>query len=650
MRKNILFILICLFFTIATNAQTKSWKRGACMSNLRDADFEALKTGMTWFYDWGNAPAGVGTAASDSRDIEYCPMRWGENWNPGAIRSYVQAHPNCKYLLAFNEPNFTNQANLTPQQAAALWPEIRALADELELKIISPGLNYSAWKDWSTPKKWFDAFFQLVPIDEVDGIALHCYMGWSSALIGYVKEYIGLYNKPIWLTEFCSWDDRHGTPDVAMKKIQKEYLVDVFDYLETEPMVARYAWFMAKTGENDAVPFFPWMQLLNGHNGLLTENGKIFNNMSSYDDTFYHNTQARIQANHYIRMKGIHLEETSDADGIINVYDFNNGDYLEYNVEPSANGDYYLFLRYSCLLDAQLNVQTGETIRETLELPASGNGWATKRYPLTLSAGKQKIRINCTNGNNVRLNWLTVSTDANAETEENNGGENPGETTNLALNKPVEASSEQAYGNRLARFAVDGVIDTERWATEWEGANIDNDRWFLVDLQQSYHLDRITIYWEAAYATAYYIEASDDKQNWTKIYETTAGSGGTEELPVNAVGRYVRFQCVTRATQYGVSFYEFEVYGKNIVTDIASPEQGKIAVYLNAAGNELTIDIPGTEQYNQLQINDMAGKTLQTVVIDRSQLHLNLSAYPAGIYLLSFIGDKQMETMKMVRK
>jgi hypothetical protein len=532
------------------------------MSNLREADFEALKTGLAWFYDWGNTPTEVGTTASDSRDIEYCPMRWGTGWNPNSIRQYVQAHPNCQYLMAFNEPNFRDQANLTPQDAADLWPEIKALANELGLKIISPALNYSGWAEWSTPKKWFDAFFQLVPISEVDGIALHCYMGWSDALIGYVKEYIGYYNKPIWLTEFCSWDNRNGTPEAAMKKIQKEYLVDVFDYLETEPMVARYAWFMAKTGENNAVPFFPWMQLLNGHDGALTENGKIFNHMSSYDDDFYHNTQERIQANHYIRMKGIHLEEAKDADGIINVYDFANGDYLEYNVEPSAAGEYYLFLRYSCLLDAELNVQIDGTVLQTLPLPASGSGWATKRYTLALNAGKQKIRFNCTNGNNVRLNWMNISGNENAETEENNGGGGTGENTNLALNKPVEASSEQTDGNRLARFAVDGVIDGERWATEWAGANADNDRWFLVDLQQSHVLDRITIYWEAAYATAYYIEASDDKQQWTRIYETNAGTGGTEELIVNGSGRYVRFKCVTRATQYGVSFYEFEVYGK----------------------------------------------------------------------------------------
>ena len=417
MTKKLLLISIGIGCIFILEAQTKSWKRGACMSNLREADFEALQTGLTWFYDWGNTPSAIGISASDARNIEYCPMRWGDGWNPNAIRNYVMEHPNCKYLLTFNEPNFKNQANLTPQQAAARWPEIKALAKELNLKIISPALNYSAWADWSTPKKWLDAFFQLVPIDDVEGIALHCYMGWSSSLIGYVKEYIGYYNKPIWLTEFCAWDNRWGTPEVEMKNLQREYLVDTFDFLETEPMVKRYAWFMAKTSENNAIPAFPWMQLLNGHNGVLTENGKIFNNMSSYDDHFYHNTQSRIQANHYIRMKGIHLEETTDKDGIINVYDFNAGDYLEYNVEVPASGSYYFFIRHSNAGNAQINVQIDRNTPITIALPATGNNtWATHPYTVHLDAGKQKVRLACTTGTAIRINWLNITTNANAET------------------------------------------------------------------------------------------------------------------------------------------------------------------------------------------------------------------------------------------
>jgi hypothetical protein len=500
------------------------------------------------------------------------------------------------------------------------------------LKVISPALNYSSWTEWNSPKKWLDAFFQSVPVEEIDGIALHCYMGWSEALINYVQEYIQYYHKPIWLTEFCAWDNRDGTPDEAMKKIQREYLVDAFDFLETEPMVARYAWFMAKTGENNAVPQFPWMQLLNGNEGILTENGKIFNHMSSYDDTFFHNTQTRIQANHYIRMKGVHLEETDDENGIIHACDFNSDDYLDYNLDVPATGTYYLFLRYSYSFGGRLALQKegGNATIAELELPPSGTGWATKKYIVHLNAGKQKIRLTCLSGNNIRFNWMNVASDENAEIEGGYDATDPDNLVNLALQKPVEASSEQAYGNRKAKFAVDGIIDSQRWATEWQGAHIDNDRWFMVDLQKICAIDRIAIYWEAAYATAYDIEVSDDRQTWRRIYQTSTGKGGVEELATaKGSGRYVRFKCVERATQYGVSFYEFEVYGAE-ATDMRNIDEVKVSLYPNPAGKLLYIN--GINGKKQVRITDLLGKTM---IAEQTDGSIDISNLEKGVYLFS---------------
>ena len=416
----ILLVLTYICFTLTIAAQTKSEKRGACMSNLNRADFEALHDGLSWFYDWRNVPSFVGVSASDEYNIEYCPMIWGTAWNPDVIRKYVINHPNCKYLLTFNEPNFEEQANLTPQQASVYWHEIKALANELNLKLISPALNYSYWDEWNTPQKWLDAFFELIPIEDVDGIAIHCYMGYSDALINFVKEYINYYKKPVWLTEFCSWDDRHGTPPSDMKKNQREYMIDTFNFLETEPNVKRYAWFMAKTSENNAVPHFPWMQLLNGNNGDLTEIGKIFNNMSSYDNNFYHDTKSRIQANHYLQMKGIYLEETTDIDGIIDVYDFSAGDFLEYNIDISVAGVYHLFVRHFNTFDTQISILIDGETKTQILLPATPNNkWATHKFSIDLLEGKQKIRLFCQTGSAVKINWLNISTNENAETVDN---------------------------------------------------------------------------------------------------------------------------------------------------------------------------------------------------------------------------------------
>ncbi len=70
----------------------------------------------------------------------------------------------------------------------------------------------------------------------------------------------------------------------------------------------------------------------------------------------------------------------------------------------------------------------------------------------------------------------------------------------------------------------------------------------------------MTLDWEAAYATAFQIQASPDGNTWTTIYSTTTGTGGTQTLSVTGTGRYVRMYGTTRATPYGYSLWEFGVY------------------------------------------------------------------------------------------
>ncbi len=53
---------------------------------------------------------------------------------------------------------------------------------------------------------------------------------------------------------------------------------------------------------------------------------------------------------------------------------------------------------------------------------------------------------------------------------------------------------------------------------------------------------------------------STDNTNWTTIYSTTAGTGGNQTLSVTGTGRYIRMYGTARATQYGYSLWEFQVY------------------------------------------------------------------------------------------
>ncbi|MFC4031943.1 discoidin domain-containing protein [Streptomyces polygonati] len=126
--------------------------------------------------------------------------------------------------------------------------------------------------------------------------------------------------------------------------------------------------------------------------------------------------------------------------------------------------------------------------------------------------------------------------------------------TLLSQGKPATASSTENVGTP-ASAAVDGNT-----GTRWSSAAAD-PQWLQVDLGATSSLSQVVLNWETAYAKAYQIQTSADGTNWTSAYSTTTSTGGTETLSVNGSGRYVRIYTTQRATQYGVSLWEFQVFG-----------------------------------------------------------------------------------------
>ncbi|MBC6460835.1 discoidin domain-containing protein [Actinomadura sp. HBU206391] len=58
------------------------------------------------------------------------------------------------------------------------------------------------------------------------------------------------------------------------------------------------------------------------------------------------------------------------------------------------------------------------------------------------------------------------------------------------------------------------------------------------------------------------METSADGSTWTSVYATTAGDGGTDDVTFPAIpARHVRVYGTQRATPYGYSLWEMEVYG-----------------------------------------------------------------------------------------
>src|SRR5579859_46550 len=126
-------------------------------------------------------------------------------------------------------------------------------------------------------------------------------------------------------------------------------------------------------------------------------------------------------------------------------------------------------------------------------------------------------------------------------------------TTNVALNKTATASSVE-NGGTTANLAVDGSLTT-RWSSAFS-----DPQWLQVDLGATQSICQVTLVWETAYGKAYQIQTSPDATNWTTIFSTTTGAGGTENLTVSGSGRYIRMYGTVRATQYGYSLWEFQVF------------------------------------------------------------------------------------------
>ena len=192
-----------------------------------------------------------------------------------------------------------------------------------------------------------------------------------------------------------------------------------------------------------------------------------------------------------------------------------------------------------------------------IQTSADGTNWTTIYSTTTGTGGTQTLNVTGT-GRYVRMYGTARATQYGYSLWEfqvygTAGSGSSCSTTDAALNRPATASSLE-NASFPASAAVDGNTGT-RWSSAFS-----DPQWLQVDLGSSQTICEVTLDWEAAYATAFQIQVSPDGTNWTTIYSTTTGTGGTQTLSVSGTGRYVRMYGTTRATPYGYSLWEFGVY------------------------------------------------------------------------------------------
>lgn len=124
----------------------------------------------------------------------------------------------------------------------------------------------------------------------------------------------------------------------------------------------------------------------------------------------------------------------------------------------------------------------------------------------------------------------------------------------LNIDQVKVSSIENNKPEYRGEFAVDGNIFT-RWSSEKS-----DPQWIMLDLGSEKQFNLVTIVWEAAYAKRYEIQASNDNRSYSTIHTENNGREGRIVAMLKPQrARYVRVNCLQRATQYGNSIFEIKV-------------------------------------------------------------------------------------------
>ncbi|MFY9153843.1 MAG: glycosyl hydrolase [Prolixibacteraceae bacterium] len=188
----------------------------------------------TSYYDWN-------IGGNSSSDVEYVAIRQNGGWPSW---SDIKGKPNVTHLLGFNEPDHTDQANMTFQEMINLWPEMMKSGH----RIGSPA--------WANP--WggnggtlFDFIDKCDELNyRVDFVALHCYWGGKSPQswyndLKYIHERTG---RPLWITEWNNganwttewWPDANKAYTDANAKKQLNDIKGILQVLDTASFIERY--------------------------------------------------------------------------------------------------------------------------------------------------------------------------------------------------------------------------------------------------------------------------------------------------------------------------------------------------------------------------------------------------------------------------
>lgn len=143
-----------------------------------------------------------------------------------------------------------------------------------------------------------------------------------------------------------------------------------------------------------------------------------------------------------------------------------------------------------------------------------------------------------------------------------------GSVTYGNINTPDKYKYSQLGISPMASSVATGtsagnVLDDDP-ATVWRCDPTDVDPWIRVSVGTGKPVNCVDLTWGTPHATGYVVQVSDDGSNWTDVYTTNSGSGGTESITLACISAsYVRLR-ITSGTNFAIA--SLKVYGPHRTT------------------------------------------------------------------------------------
>jgi hypothetical protein len=643
---------------VNADAPVQSRKRGIATTSMSDADFRAVAPGVSWYYNWGATPltkpadvtmdfipmAWNGASSFQSQITSYLAAG-NRPW-----RVFALNEPNLTSQANMTPSNSAVvyqqvKTICDPYNIPVIGPHM-AIGSALNQSITAYDPLQGSNVTYTFQEPFLDAFLYYCGPTQPVGMSTHSYGGYGEITWITGTMHTDFPTQTVWLTEF----NANGATSNATVLAN---LIPAVDYCERTPWIEGYAWFMSRVSGDPFNSLLGNSGVLTAAGQAYVQMPVHDTNVyyripgrlqaERYIAMNQMNIMPTLDVNGLADMKstasGASLDFQIQVDAA--------GNYpLNFRVS-GLPGQISIYENNTLLGTATPTTTAWSVASTTVSLPAGlqtlhivlaayseelnwidflgtngspsvpsslaatvGNAQVVLSWPISAGATGYNVKRSTANGgpytiiagptspgytNTGLANGTTyyyVVSATNTAGESSNSVQvaaiPAGVAVNLALNKPATVSSVENSGYPGSN-AVDGNTGT-RWSSAFS-----DPQWIYVDLQATYNITEVKLNWESAYGKSYQIQISSDAVNWTNIYSTTTGAGGIEDLTgLSGAGRYVRMYGTTRATVYGYSLWELEVYGTAVVANHA-PVLAGISDQAILAGRTLLITNVATD-------------------------------------------------------